>query len=427
MKESTPSPRGGSRVAIVHHWYLHRRGGERVFDAIAGMFPEADLFFLVCNHDALPASLRSRRITCSFLQRVPFAQTRHRYLMPLYPAAVEALDLSDYDLVISSDSGPVKGVLTRPDALHICYCHSPMRYAWDMYHRYLREPGRGIVARALFAISAHYVRQWDLAASSRVDYFVANSLHVAKRIEKFYRRDAKVIYPPVELPATAPSNRRGDYYLFVGQLVDYKRADLAIRACNALRRKLLVVGDGEQARRLKALAGPTIEFAGKLSDTELCEAYAGCRALLFPGEEDFGMVPLEAHSYGKPVIAYGRGGALETVVDVGTNPGAPATGVFFAQPTEASLINAIQRFESIEHDLRPEDARRRAALFSADRFRREFLAVVRDACAARQIPLPGIELKITSTTTKIPLAVAPTDFDNASAIQTASPVSSARP
>ena len=306
----------GLRVAIVHYWFVSRRGGEKVVEALAEMFPQADLYTLVFDPQALPESLRKRKITGSFLQAIPGARRVHKYLLPAYPFALEQFDFSDYDLVISSESGPAKGVITPTRACHICYCHSPMRYLWDSAQTYQRTPGLGLVRRGVFALTSHYLRMWDVASASRVDYFVANSHNVAARIQKRYRRESAVIYPPVRVSAgylPAPAEI-ADYYLVVGQLVDYKRADLAIAACNRLKRPLWIVGGGEQYKRLRRLAGPTVRFLGSLTDDELFSVYARCKALLFPGEEDWGIVPVEAQAFGRPVIAYAAGGAMETVL-----------------------------------------------------------------------------------------------------------------
>jgi glycosyltransferase involved in cell wall biosynthesis len=360
------------RVAIVHYWFVKFRGGERVVEALADIFPQADLFTLVLDPEALPPSLRSRNFTTSFLQNTPGIKHHYKKLLPLFPLALEQFNLDNYDLVISSESGAAKGVLTRPDTCHICYCHTPMRYIWDMYHQYHAKPGMGGVARLAFSLSAHYMRLWDYAAAARVDYFVANSQNVAGRIGKHYRREATVINPPVDVCAGYISPEVNDYYLTVGQLVDYKRVDLAIEACNRLRRPLRIVGEGEEFERLRTLAGPTVKFLGHLPDQELRENYAHCRALLFPGEEDFGIVPVEAQSFGRPVIAFGRGGALETVVGgFPENPGATeaSTGIFFRRQSSDSLAAAIRFFESNEGRFSPAFIRGHAERFDASRFK----------------------------------------------------------
>jgi glycosyltransferase involved in cell wall biosynthesis len=293
--------------------------------------------------------------------------------------ALEQFDLNDYDLVISSESGAAKGVLTRPHTCHICYCHTPMRYIWDMYHQYRAKPGMGAVARLIFSVAAHYMRLWDYAAAARVDYFVANSRNVAARIGKHYRREATVINPPVDVSAGHISPKVEDYYLVVGQLVDYKRVDLAIEACNRLGRPLRIIGEGDEFERLRRLAGPTIEFLGHLSDQELRENYARCRALLFPGEEDWGIVPVEAQSFGRPVIAFGRGGALETVVGgFPQDPLAPeaSTGVFFSEQSADSLAAAVRFFESNQSRFSPAVIRLHAERFDASRFKAEMRAFI---------------------------------------------------
>lgn len=368
-----------ARIAIVHYWFVNRRGGERVVEAMAQMFPQADLFSLVVDANVLPETLRKRAITTSFLQKLPGCHRWHRKLLPLYPLALEQFDLSGYDLVISSESGPAKGVLTTARTCHLCYCHSPMRYLWDFYHRYRDGDSVGKWSRPLFTVASHYLRLWDASAANRVDYFAANSRNVASRIRKHYRREAVVIYPPVNTRAGYVADKTEEFYLVVGQLVDYKRMDLAIAACNQLGRRLHVVGEGEQYSRLRKLAGPSIQFSGSLSDEALHEEYARCRALLFPGEEDFGIVPVEAMSFGRPVIAYGRGGVSESVV--GLPPEATdflegATGVFFKEQSVDSLVEAIRRFERVEDRFSPFHIKREANRFTPEAFEEKFKAFV---------------------------------------------------
>jgi glycosyltransferase involved in cell wall biosynthesis len=343
------------------------------------MFPQADIFTLVLDRNALPPSLRSRNFTTSFLQKIPGIRRHYKKLLPLFPLALEQFKLDEYDLVISSESGPAKGVLTGPHTCHICYCHTPMRYVWDMYHRYRAENRMGTVSRSIFSLTAHYMRVWDVAAAARVDYFVANSQNVAARILKHYRRRATVINPPVMVSAGYLSPEVGDYYLVVSQLAGYKRVDLAVEACNRLGRALRVVGEGEEYARLRSLAGPTVRFQGNLPDQEVRENYARCRALLFPGEEDFGIVPVEAQSFGRPVIAFGRGGALETVVGgFPANSYAPesSTGVFFAEQSAESLAEAIRFFEFNETRFSPAFIRRHAERFDVPRFKAEMRSFI---------------------------------------------------
>lgn len=359
------------RVAIVHHWFVQPWGGaENVIEAIARIFPQADLFALMADPRVLPPDLKRRRITTSFLQHIPGKYRWRRQLLPLYPLALEQLDLTGYDLVISSESAPAKGVITSPRTCHICYCNSPMRYVWEMYHDYKREL-EGRMARAIFALSAHYLRAWDLATASRVDYFLANSRNVSNRIRKHYRREATVLHCPINFSAASVSSEFDDYYLVLGRLVEYKRIDLAIEACNRLKRRLKIVGQGRHLEALRRLAGPTVEFLGAVSDQEVHRAYARCRALLFPGEEDFGLVPVEAQSFGRPVIAYGAGGALETVN--GLYPGGDfqpkASGVFFPEQSVDSLIESMHYFEAVESRFSPPLIREQIARFDEAHFR----------------------------------------------------------
>lgn len=364
------------RVAIVHYWLLGYAGGERVASALLEMFPQADIFALVATKE-MTARFAPHRVLTSFLQRMPGSHRFHRHLLPLCPFALEQFDLRGYDLVISIESGPAKGVITSPKTCHINYCSSPMRYIWDLYHEYTNGKDMGGLTRLVFKAVAHYMRIWDLASASRVDYFIANSNYVSRRIRKFYRLESAVIYPPVDVPAGYVAHRFEDYYLVVGRLVDYKRVDLAIEACNRLRRPLRVVGVGPQYRRLKDLGGPTVEFLGELTEAQKNEQYAHCRALLFPGEEDFGIVPVEAHSFGRPVIAYGRGGALETVrgpfvgVEAADTADSSCDGIFFAEQTADCVADAILAFEASEHAFSPAAIAPSAARFSTERFKQE--------------------------------------------------------
>jgi len=364
-----------ARIAIVHYWFVNHRGGERVVEALADMFPNADLFSLIVDEESLSAPLRARQIKTSFLQNFPGSKRWHRRLLPFYPLALEQFDLSGYDLVLSSESGPAKGVLTSANTCHVCYCHSPMRYLWDFYHRYKNAAHLGFCTRPLFTFTAHYLRLWDAASAGRVDYFVANSHNVASRVRKHYRRECAVVYPPVNIDQGYVADKIDDYYLVVGQLVDYKRMDLAIMACNHLGRKLHVVGKGEEYARLRKLAGPSIRFCGPLPDSELREQYAHCRALLFPGEEDFGIVPVEALSFGRPVIAYGRGGVRETVkaCEIGL-PHFPekSAGLFFSEQSVDSLVDCIRSFETIEDRFLASFIKHQSDRFSPAHFQRGF-------------------------------------------------------
>ena len=336
------------RVAILHHWFVTRGGGERVAECLAALVPDADLFTLVHSDEGLPASLKSRRITPSFLQRIPGAPQRHRHLMPFYPEAARSLDLREYDLVVSSDSGPVKGARLRQGTPHLCYCHSPMRYLYDSFESY--RAGMSPLTRGLFALTVPRVRRADLIAARRVTHFVANSRYVAARIQRFYNREADVVHPPIDLHR-ARLNPPGEHYLAAGRLVPYKKTELMIRACQRAGRKLRIAGTGPELEQLKRIAGPETTFLGALPTDALWDEYSRCRALLFAADEDFGMVPLEAQSCGRPVIAYGFGGSLETVRGAEDDP-AP-TGLFFPEQTADSMADAILRFEARESSFKP--------------------------------------------------------------------------
>ncbi|MBZ5666304.1 MAG: glycosyltransferase [Acidobacteriia bacterium] len=379
MQESsgTTKPFCDLRVAIVHYWFVGRAGGEKVVEALAEVFPQADLFALVADRSTFSPVLQNRRLQTSFLQRVPGATKFHRHFLFLQPLALEQFDLSRYDLVISSESGPAKGVITSSKTCHICYCHSPMRYIWEMYPEYRR--GMGLLVGTVFSLAAHYMRLWDYASAGRVDYFVANSRFIASRIRKYYRREAAVIHPPVETSTAKVSDKPGEYYIAIGRMVDYKRFDLAVSACTKLGRRLKIIGGGPQEKALRRMAGPTVEFLGRVSDGELRENLAGCRALLFPGEEDFGIVPVEAQSFGKPVIAYASGGVLETVRGVFSGEGRAEnpTGVFFTDQSLSGLTKAMLEFESMEHEFRPRTIREHSLQFDSAIFKRrisEFVA-----------------------------------------------------
>jgi glycosyltransferase involved in cell wall biosynthesis len=350
------------RVAIVHYWLLGMRGGEKVVEALCRLLPEADLFTLFYDPARVSPLIRSRRVTASFLNPMRRA---YRSLLPLMPVALEHFDLRGYDLVISSESGPAKGVITGSGTRHVCYCHTPMRYLWDLYPAYLHEWTRSSLKRAVIAPLANYLRLWDYASAARVDQFVANSENVRHRIWKTYRREADVVNPPVPVE-TFRCEPPGDYYLIVSELVAYKRIDLAVKFFSQSGRKLRVVGDGPEFARLRKLAGPGIEFCGRVNDEDLRTLYARCRAFLMPGEEDFGITAVEALASGKPVIALGRGGVTEIV---------PPEGAFFYDsPDETSLASAVTKFEAASV---PAEALQAAATrFSTAEFERKMSEVL---------------------------------------------------
>lgn len=366
MIESLPS---SLKVALVHDWLTSMRGGEKVLEELCTMFPEADLFTLLHNPGSVSPVIENRRIFTSFINRLPFKTTHYRHYLPLFPTAIELFNFKGYDLIISTSHCVAKGVRTPPDALHISYLHTPMRYVWDMYEEYFGEDKIGWWQRRIIPFFANYLRMWDVASANRVDHFIANSRHVAKRIRKNYRRDATVIYPPVDTELFQASDRPGEYYLIVSAMVPYKRLDLAIRVFNELGKPLFVIGNGPEKNRLQKLAGENIRFIDWQPAEQLASYYSGCKALIFPGEEDFGIVPVEAQSCGKPVIAYQRGGALETVIGFdGENEG-KCTGVFFKEQTAAALVQALEQFEKLHWDAR--FIHQHAQQFSRERFVKE--------------------------------------------------------
>jgi glycosyltransferase involved in cell wall biosynthesis len=333
------------------------RGGEKVLESLCRLYPNADIFTHVYDPAAVSATIKAHRIQTSFIARLPFAARNYKSYLPLMPLALEQLDLRGYDLIISSESGPAKGIIPPPGALHICYCHSPMRYVWNMFHDY-RESS-GLVTRLLMPPLSHYIRNWDVVSTTRVHSFVANSRAVAQRLRTYYRRDATVIYPPVAVEDFEQTEAVGDFWLMAGELVPYKRPELAVEAFNRSGRKLVVIGGGEMLARLRAIAKPNVSILGPQPFETLKHNYARCRALIFPGEEDFGIVPVEAMASGRPVIAFGRGGATESVVD-------GKTGVFFERQTVEDILAAIERCEALQLD--PEASVARAREFNADRF-----------------------------------------------------------
>jgi glycosyltransferase involved in cell wall biosynthesis len=350
------------RVAIIHYWLVGMRGGEKVIEALCEMYPQADIFTHVYVPETVSERIRQHRIIPTFINGLPRSARMYKTYLPLMPLALEQLDLRGYDLIISSESGPAKGIIAPPDAVHVCYCHTPMRYIWNMYHEY-RE-GAGRFTRLMMPPLAHYLRMWDVTAARRVDSFVANSATVARRIHRYYGVDATVVHPPVDTGSfsVATASDLGDYYLMAGELVAYKRPDLAVTAFNEMGLKLVVIGGGEMLDQVRRLAGPTVTVMGPQPFEVLKRHYAHCRALIFPGEEDFGMVPVEAMASGRPVVAFGRGGATETVAD-------GVTGVFFAEQTVPALSAAVRRLADL--DINPDRIAAHAGEFGREPFFRK--------------------------------------------------------
>jgi len=369
------------KVAIIHDWLTGMRGGERVLEALCELYPEANLYTLIHGRDRLSGIIEGMRIRTSFLQGFPGVMKHYRYYLALFPSAIEQFDLRDHDLIISSSHCVAKGIVPMPESLHISYCHTPMRYVWDMQFDYFKSswnPLKNLLASTL----ANYLRNWDVSSSQRVDEFIANSRYVQQRIKKYYRRESTVIHPPVncdffQLPQKKA--REEEYYLAVTALVPYKRLDLAVEAFNRLGKTFLIVGDGPGLNELKRKARGNVEFLGWQSDEKVRDYLQGCRALVFPGKEDFGISPVEAQACGKPVIAFGRGGVLETVRPF---PQEMPTGVFFEEPTPDSLIQAVELFERNRNRFDPQAIRENALPFDRERFREKIRSFVEEKYGA---------------------------------------------
>lgn len=387
------APGSQMRIAVVHDWLDTWRGGENVLAEIVRLYPDADLFALVdFLPDALRAQLRGKRARTSFLQRLPGARRYFRALLPLFPRAVESLDVSPYGLVISSSHAVAKGVRTARGQVHICYCHTPMRYAWDMRDQYLGPLGLASgLGGALANRLLDGLRDWDRRASARVTHFVANSEFVRDRIARCYGREAAVIHPPVDVDFFTPSEDASepaarDYYVTASRWVPYKRTDLVVGAFRELRdRRLIVAGSGPDVRRVRAAAGPTVEFVGEVPRDRLRDLLRGARAFVFAAEEDFGILPVEAQACGTPVIAYGRGGSLETVRAGGADS---ATGMFFSDQTAGAIVDAVRRFDTVLRGISADACRANALRFSSGRFRAEFAAFVERALATSRVADP---------------------------------------
>lgn len=354
------------KVAIVHYWLVNMRGGEKVLEALLDIFPNADIFTLVYDKSKISEKINSKKIYTSFIQNIPFGISKYQYFFPLFPFAIEQFDLSKYDLIISSDSGFTKMALTNSNQIHVTYCHTPIRYAWDKYFEYLNDSGLNFLSKLAMRIFMHYIRLTDLASSFRVDKFIANSKTVAKRIMKHYKREAVVIYPPVDCSKfninLNKNNLNEPYYLFVGQLIPYKKPDIAVKAFNELGLKLIVAGSGELEKKLHKIAKPNIKFLGRVENDKLVELYQNCEALIFPNEEDFGIVPIECMACGKPVIALNKGGASETVID-------GKTGILFDNCNVVSLVNAVKKFINLKNSFDPQLIRTHALNFDTSIFK----------------------------------------------------------
>ena len=324
------------KAALVHDWMNQIGGAEDVLETMAGMFPEAPIFTSLYAPDRMPGHWRQWDIRTSFINRLPFARKKQQLYFPLYPLAFEQFDTSGYDLILSNKSGFCHGVITAPETVHICYCLTPTRYVWR-FEQYAEKESLGRPIRLLIKPFLAYLRMWDLKAAGRVDHFIAISEEVRRRIAETYGRESTIIYPPVDIGRFEPSTVVEEYYLFVGRLVPYRRIDLLIEAFNQMDRPLVIAGSGRDRQRLEAMAGPTITFLGYVPDEKLPDLFARSRAFVFPGEEDFGIAPIQAMASGRPVIAYAAGGAVETVV--------PGAGLLFAEQSVAVMIEAVESFD----------------------------------------------------------------------------------
>jgi glycosyltransferase involved in cell wall biosynthesis len=358
---------GPLKVALIHDWLTGMRGGERVLEIFCQLFPQAHVFTLLHLPGTVSPAIEKMPIHTSFVQNLPFAKHGYRRYLPLFPMAIERFNLKGYDLILSCSHCVAKGIIPPPDATHISYLLTPMRYAWDMYGEYF-----GAKRSRMIPFFIHYLRMWDVTSSQRVDHFVAISKHVQGRIKKFYRRESEIIYPPVDVDRFKIGDKQGNFFLIVSSLAPYKGIDLAIEAFNRLGYPLKLIGSGPEEKRLRTAGTSNVEFLGWQPDEVVAHAYRQCRALIFPGEEDCGIVPLEAMASGRPVIAYGRGGALETVIpcDAGAEPGEEApTGLFFHERTVESLMEAVERFVRMEKEFNPEAIRNHARLWNSEVFK----------------------------------------------------------
>jgi glycosyltransferase involved in cell wall biosynthesis len=365
------------KVALVHDWLTGMRGGEHCLTGLCELYPDADIYTLLHVRGSVSATIEQHRICSSFIQRLPLARTHYRYYLPLFPSAIESFDLSGYDLIVSSSHCVAKGVRVPTGTCHISYIYTPMRYIWDQYEVYFGS-GRSPLVRAVMRLLRERLQNWDRKSSSRVHRFVAISEHVAQRVERWYGRRATVVYPPVDWSSFRTFTEHEDFFLIVTAFAPYKRVDLAIQAFNRLGLRLKIIGSGQDMRRLRALAGPTVDLLGWQPDESVRNHYARCRALIFPGEEDFGIVPLEAMSSGKPVIAFGKGGVVETVNPLhGPTrfPNRPPTGIFFYEQTIESLMEALETFEKQSRTFDPNSIRAHVQTFD----RPVFKACLREA------------------------------------------------
>jgi len=350
------------KLALVHDYLTQYGGAERVLQAFEDVFPKSPIYTLLYDEKTMKDFFRPDKIKTSFMQRLPFAAGHHRGFLLFMPMAIEQFDFSKYNVVVSDSASYAKGVITNPETLHICYCHTPLRYAWDDSQKYIKEFPVSRLIKSVLPILMSYIRIWDRQASKRVDKFIANSGFVASRIKKYYKKDAHVIYPPVDVSFFDNNEKPGDYFLMVGRLISYKKFDLGIRAFNKLGLPLKIVGSGPELKKLKKISADNIEFLGELRGEDVKKVYAGSRALIFPQEEDFGLVSVESMAAGRPIIAFKAGGALEIIKE-------GVSGVFFDEQTEESLVGAVKKFENMKFDA--SIIKREAKKFDKEEFKKK--------------------------------------------------------
>ncbi|MBQ4820097.1 glycosyltransferase [Aquimarina sp. MMG016] len=370
------------RKALVHDWFTQYRGGERCVESMSNIWNDFDFYTLVntLNKEDQEKIFKEKKPKTSFIERLPFGKRKYRSYLPLFPMAIEQFDLTDYELIISSSSCVAKGVLTRQDQLHITYIHSPARYAWDLYHQYVKESGlqkglKGFIAKYFL----HKLRIWDVSTINRPDFYIANSKYIAKRVKKIYGKEAKVIYPPVDLGSFEAFDETSDYYITCSSMVPYKKVDLIVKAFAKTNKRLIVIGDGPDYKKIKRISSKNIELKGYLEAEEKNSLLRKAKAFVFAAEEDFGIAPVEAQGYGIPVIAYGKGGVLETIKGVFSIErimSDETTGVFYKEQTTESLLEAIGFFETHQNQFDKGIIRKNAESFSRERFEREFKETV---------------------------------------------------
>lgn len=364
------------KVAIVHDYLNQSGGAERVLESFMDLFPDAPIYTIISDLSKMSKKIQTANVRNSFIQTIPFSKKHYKKMISLFPLAIEQFDLREYDLILSSSSAFAKGVITHPNQIHICYCYTPMRYVWDLYHQYIKEDVSNPIFRFLLPPILHRIRMWDQLTAQRVQHFIADSKNVANRITTYYGKDSTVIYPPVSFDNFKISEKIEDYFLIVSRLIPYKRIDTAIDAFNRLNWPLIIIGDGYDRKRLEGLAGPSVRFLGHQPDEVINDYYSKCQAFILAGEEDFGITPLEAQASGRPVIAFRKGGALETIIEF-------ETGLFFAEQHAQSLIDILLQFKNYNFD--PQRIREHAFTFSKERFEQEISDYIQTICAEKGV------------------------------------------